>query len=82
MAIGIEMGRDITLLGYFGIYLHEGVLTNVGALKGIDHGPKQLWDFEKVLQWVVWVFILSLFFLGFNMKGLWWCSYSTTRSWD
>ncbi len=46
MAIGIEMGKDITLLGYFGIYLHEGVLTNVEALKGIDYGPKQLWDYS------------------------------------
>jgi hypothetical protein len=41
MTIGI--GRDMILLGYYGIYFEgKGVLTNEGALKGIDYGPKQL----------------------------------------
>jgi hypothetical protein len=52
----------------------------VGALKGINYGPKQFWDFEDVsIVGGLGVHFFSLFnFLGFNLRGLWWCSYFTT----
>ncbi len=45
----------------------------MGALKGMDYGPKQLWEFED--EFVVGglgVHFFALFnFLGFNLWGLW-----------
>jgi len=49
----------------------------VGAFKGIDYGPKQLCNFEDVsIVGGLGVHSFSSFnFLGFNLRGLWWCSY-------
>ncbi len=62
---------DRPLLGYLGLLWKEGILTNVGALKGMDYGPKQLWEFED--EFVVGglgVHYFSLLnFLGFNLWG-------------
>jgi hypothetical protein len=85
MAIGIEMGRDITLLGYFGIYFEGKEYSLMGSLmsRELIMDPNNFGILKMYRQWVVWVFILSLFnFLGFNLRGLWWYSYSAIGSWD
>jgi hypothetical protein len=56
------------------LFWREGVLTNVGALKGIDYGPKQLWGSEDVSTvGGLGVHCFSLFnFLGFGIVNCIW----------
>ncbi len=86
MGIGIEMGRDIKLLRYFGIYFEGKELSlmwELLTLKVIDYEPKQLWDFDVSIVGGLGVRSFSLFnFLGFNLRGLWWSSYSTIGNSD
>jgi hypothetical protein len=35
--------------------------SNAGAVKGMDYGPKQLWEFEDEFVVGVWVLIFSLY---------------------
>jgi hypothetical protein len=67
----------------WGLLWKEGVFTNVGVVKGMDYGPKQLWKFENISV-VGGSRVRSFFlfnFLGFNMWGVWWCSYFEIVSW-